>query len=107
MLVSLWMESNVINLLVINNNLIDNIYLIKKILISNIILGNTQSYNPVLQKALNLGTSLNDKTFLFAVYDEFLRADSIPQLFNVIIIINDSLLINVYTIDLLNFFFYF
>ncbi|CAG8511459.1 6769_t:CDS:10 [Acaulospora morrowiae] len=43
---------------------------------------NTQSYNPVLQKALNLGTSLNDKTFLYAVYDEFLRADSIPQLFD-------------------------
>ncbi|RHZ75734.1 hypothetical protein Glove_209g87 [Diversispora epigaea] len=42
---------------------------------------NAQSYNPVLQKALNLGTSLNDKTFLFAVYDEFLKADSIPQLF--------------------------
>ncbi|CAG8776696.1 15782_t:CDS:2, partial [Cetraspora pellucida] len=31
--------------------------------------------------ALNLGTSLNDRTFLFAVYDEFLGADSIPQLF--------------------------
>ncbi|RIB04902.1 Non-repetitive/WGA-negative nucleoporin C-terminal-domain-containing protein [Gigaspora rosea] len=41
----------------------------------------TQSFSPVLQKALNLGTSLNDRTFLFAVYDEFLGADSIPQLF--------------------------
>nr|CAG8467532.1 11189_t:CDS:2 [Entrophospora candida] len=42
---------------------------------------NPQKYNPVLQKALNLGTSLNDQAFLFAVYDEFLRADSIQQLF--------------------------
>ncbi|CAI2164217.1 13846_t:CDS:10 [Funneliformis geosporum] len=42
----------------------------------------TQTFNPVLHKALELGLSLKDIDFLFAVYDEFLRADSVPQLFD-------------------------
>ena len=45
--------------------------------------GHTRTFNPVLHKALELGLSLKDIDFLFAVYDEFLLADSIPQLFDV------------------------
>lgn len=46
--------------------------------------GQTRTFNPVLHKALELGLSLKDIDFLFTVYDEFLLADSISQLFDVI-----------------------
>ncbi|CAG8604872.1 659_t:CDS:10, partial [Rhizophagus irregularis] len=42
----------------------------------------TRTFNPVLHKALELGLTLKDIDFLFTVYDEFLLADSISQLFD-------------------------
>nr|CAG8617100.1 15830_t:CDS:1 [Entrophospora candida]CAG8629994.1 11928_t:CDS:1 [Entrophospora candida] len=41
-----------------------------------------QKYNLLLQKTLNLATSLNDKDFLFALYDEFLITNSMQLLFD-------------------------